>query len=38
MVLKEVGDTPPNSLMDLIVSPKGENNEKIKSWGTFLGL
>jgi hypothetical protein len=30
-------DTPPNSLMDSIVSPKGENNGRIRSWGTLLG-
>jgi hypothetical protein len=23
--------------MDLIASPKGENNGRIRSWGTFLG-
>jgi hypothetical protein len=31
-------DTPPNSLMNLIVSPKGENNERIRSWGMFPNL
>jgi hypothetical protein len=31
-------DAPPNSLMNSIVSPKGENNERIRSWGTLLGL
>jgi hypothetical protein len=31
-------DAPPNSLMDSIVNPNGENNERIMSWGMFLGL
>jgi hypothetical protein len=29
-------DAPPNSLMDSIVSPKGENNRRIRSWGQSL--
>ncbi len=28
-------DAPPNSLMGSIVSTKGENNERIRSWGTL---
>jgi hypothetical protein len=36
---KDMGyDAPPNSLMDSTTSPKGENNGRIKNWGTFLGL
>jgi hypothetical protein len=31
-------DAPPNSLMGSIVSPKGENNERIRSWGTLPNL
>ncbi len=30
-------DAPPNSLMDSIVSPKGDNSGRIKSWGTSPG-
>jgi len=30
-------DTSSNSLMDSTTSPKGENNKRIRSWGTFLG-
>jgi hypothetical protein len=30
-------DAPPNSLMDSIVSPKGENNGRIRSWATLFG-
>jgi hypothetical protein len=34
---KDMGyDAPPNSLMDSIASPKGENNESIKNWNTLL--
>ncbi len=32
-----VTDTPPNSLMDSIVSPKVENSERIMSWVTLPG-
>jgi hypothetical protein len=28
-------DAPPNFLMNLTANPKGENNEKIRSWGTL---
>jgi hypothetical protein len=31
-------DAPPNSLMDSIVSPKGENNGRIRNWGTLFSL
>ncbi len=30
-------DTPPNSLMDSTMSPKGENNERVRNWGTLPG-
>jgi hypothetical protein len=33
-----VVDAPPNSLMDSITNFKGENNGRIKSLGTLLGL
>jgi hypothetical protein len=29
-------DAPPNSLVDSIANPKGENNERIRSWGILL--
>jgi hypothetical protein len=32
------GDAPPNSLMDSTMSPKGENNGRIRSWGTLPNL
>ncbi len=31
-------DAPPNSLMDSIVGPNGENSPKIKSWSMFPNL
>jgi hypothetical protein len=31
-------DAPSNFLIDSIASPKGENNERIMSWGTLPGL
>jgi hypothetical protein len=31
-------DTPPTPLMDSIVSLKGENIGRIRSWGMLLGL
>jgi len=30
-------DAPPNSLMDLTTNPKGENNGRIRNWGTLPG-
>jgi hypothetical protein len=30
-------DAPPNSLMESIVNPKGEKDERIRSWGIFPG-
>jgi hypothetical protein len=30
-------DAPLNSLMDSIVSPNGENSERIRNWGMLLG-
>ncbi len=34
---KNMVNAPSNSLMDSTVSPKGENNGRIKSWGTLPG-
>jgi hypothetical protein len=31
-----VTNAPPNSLMDLTISPKGENNKRIKNWVVFF--
>jgi hypothetical protein len=31
-----IADTPPNSLMDSIASPIGENSGRIRSWGMLL--
>jgi hypothetical protein len=31
-------DAPLNSLMDSIVSPKGENSGRIRSWAILFGL
>jgi hypothetical protein len=33
---KEVGDEPPNFLMDSTVSPRGANIGRIRSWGMLL--
>jgi len=30
-------DAPLNSLIESTMSPKHENNERIKSWGTLFG-
>jgi hypothetical protein len=36
--LANMGDAPPNSLIDSTSSPKVKNNKRIRSWGTFLNL
>ncbi len=35
--MPKVGDTLLNSLMDSITNPTGENNRRIRSWGTLFG-
>jgi hypothetical protein len=36
LMSRVAGDAPPNSLMDSIVSPKGESNKMIRSWALSL--
>ncbi len=37
-LLAKATNIPPTPLMDSIVTLKGENNRRTRSWGTFLGL